>query len=154
MKLEHEFTYRTAVVGPHVIGDGPFGTRHHYEMTDGDIEGPRLKAKSIGTGSDWMLIGADGFMRMDVRLQLVTDDGAVLLARYHGLAEANGALRTAIETGKPTGYDDQHIRTVWQIESGDPRYAWVNQTVFVGKGRVQPSEGGRPGFEHRVYRAA
>lgn len=154
MRLEHEFTYRTAVNGPHVVGDGPFGTRHHYDMTDGEVEGPRLRARSSGDGTDWMLVGADGFLRMDVRMQLVTDDGAVLLVRYHGPAEANDRLQQAIEAGEETSFDDQRIRTVWQIESGDCRYAWVNQAVFVGEGRVCPTFSGRPGFEHRVYRAA
>ena len=153
MRLEHEFTYRTAVDGPHVVGDGPFGTRHLYGMNDGVIEGPRLKARTAGGAADWMLIGPDGSMRMDVRLHFVTDDGAVLLARYHGLAEVDERFHSAIVAGKPTSYDDQRIRTVWQIESGDPRHTWVNQAVFVGEGRACPADDGRPGFEHRIYRA-
>ena len=154
MKLEYEFTYRTAVIGPRIVGDGPFGTRHLYDMTDGVIEGSRLRARSAGAAADWMLIGGAGFMRMDVRLQLVTDDGAVLLAHYRGPAEANHRLRAAIEAGAATGYDDQCIRAVWRIESGDARYAWVNRTVFVGEGRVCPTDAGVPGFEQCVYRAA
>ena len=149
-----KFTYRTAVGGPHVIGEGPFGTRHLYDVMDGVVEGPRLNARSAGAAADWMLVGSDGFMRMDVRLQFATDDGAMMLAHYHGPAEANDRLRAALQAGEPTSYEDQLIRVIWQIESGDPRYAWVNQAVFIGEGRVCPSQDGRPGFEHRVYRAA
>ena len=101
-----------------------------------------------------MLVGADRFLRMDVRIQLLTDDGAVLCARYRGPAETNDRLQAAIAGSEPTGFDDQHIRTWWELESGDPRYAWVNQAIFVGEARFQPTEAGAPGFEHRVYRAA
>lgn len=152
--LAYEFTYRTAVVGPHEVGQGPFGVRQHYELADGVVEGPRLSARSVDSGADWMLSGADGFMRMDARVQLLTGDGAVLLARYHGPAESNARLQAAIAGGEPTDFEEQRIRTWWELESGDPRYAWVNQTVFVGEARFQPTESGQPGFEHRVYRAA
>ena len=101
-----------------------------------------------------MLLGDDGHLRMDVRLQLATSDGAVLLARYRGPVEANGGLRITMESEASTDYDDQLIRTVWDFEAGDRRYAWLNQAVFIGEGRVRPSGEGAPGFEHRVYRAA
>ena len=34
------------------------------------------------------LIGADGFSRLDVRTQLVTDDGAFIYVYYTGLLDA------------------------------------------------------------------
>ncbi len=149
--LRHEFTYRTSVAGPHEVGAGPYGTRQYYEMTDGVIEGARLSGRTLGSGSDWMLVGTDGFLRMDVRLQILTDDGAVLCARYHGLAEANERLQQAIASGAATSFADQSIRTSWRIETGDSRYAWINRSVFIGEGRVQPS-GSAAGFEHRIHR--
>ena len=101
-----------------------------------------------------MLVGEDGLMRMDVRVQLRTDDGAVLLARYRGTARPTEQMQVALATGQPTAFDDQAIRTVWRLESGDPRYAWLNEAVFVGEGRVLPAGPDRPGFEHRVHRVA
>lgn len=154
MNLEHEFTFRTAVSGPHVVGEGAYGTRHYFEMTVGVMEGARLNAQTMGCAADWMLVGSDGFMRMDVRLQLAMCDGAVMLARYHGLAEGNDHLQNALRAGRSTDYDDQCIRTIWQLESGNPRYAWVNRSVFVGEGRACARDDGTSGFEHRVYRAA
>lgn len=154
LSLAHEFTYRTSIAGPHEVGDGPYGARQYYEMTDGIVEGSRLAGRTIGTGSDWMLAGSDGFLRMDARIQILTNDGAVICARYHGPAEANAKLREAIGANEPTGFDDQRIRTHWLLEAGDPRYAWVNQNVFVGEGRSSPQRSGIAGFEHRVYRVA
>lgn len=150
--LAHEFTYRTAVAGPHEVGEGPYGIRHYYEMTDGVIEGARLTGRTLGSAGDWMLVGADGFLRMDVRLQILTNDGAVLCARYRGPAEANARLRQSIASGQPTSFAEQRIRTCWELESGDARYAWVNQSIFVGEGRFCPAGAEASGFEHRIHR--
>ena len=151
-KLVHEFTFHSAVSAPQEVGTGPFGHRQYYAMRDGLIEGSRLTGKLLGAGSDWMLMGPDGFMRMDVRIQIETDDGAVICVRYFGPAEANEVLGQAVAACSPTEFSDQSIRSHWLLESGDPRYAWVNQSVFVGEGRLLPAEPGVLGFEHRVYR--
>lgn len=42
------------------------------------ISAQRPLPKLLGSGSDWMLVGSDGFMRMDVRVQIETDDGAII----------------------------------------------------------------------------
>ena len=151
-KLVHEFTFHSAVSAPREVGAGPFGRRQYYAMRDGSIEGPRLRGTLLGPGSDWMLVGSDGFMRMDVRIQIETEDGAVLCAHYFGPAEANDMLGRAVAACSPTEFSDQSIRTHWILETGDPRYDWVNQGVFVGEGRLRPASPGVLGFEHRVYR--
>jgi hypothetical protein len=44
----------------------------------------------------------------------------------------------AIGTGAATDFEDHYFRTNPRLETGDPRYAWVNQTLFVGKGHALP----------------
>ncbi|MBC8138021.1 MAG: DUF3237 domain-containing protein [Fibrella sp.] len=152
LQLVHEFTYRVACGPPHEVGVGPYGSRQYFAMTGGTVEGLRLKGNLLGAGSDWMLTGPDGLMRMDVRVQIETDDGAILCAHYFGPCEANETLRRAVTACVPTEFADQSIRSHWVLETGDLRYAWVNQTVFVGEGRLLPAGPGILGFEHRVYR--
>jgi hypothetical protein len=50
----------------------------------------------------------------------------------------------------PTQFGEQYIFVTPRMETGDPRYSWVNQTVFIGEGRVLPG----PRIEFRVYRVA
>lgn len=151
-KLIYEFTYHVASSSPHEVGVGPFGHRQYYEMTEGVLKSPRLNGRLLGSGSDWMLVGPDGFTRMDVRVQIETDDQAVICAHYFGPAEANQKLAQAMAASAPTGFSDQLIRSHWLLETGDPRYAWVNQAVFVGESRLLPVRPGVLGSEHRVYR--
>ncbi len=149
--LKLAFTYSTRVSQPHDAGSGPYGPRQYYEMTNGVLDGPRLTGRTLGSGADWMLQGADGYLRMDARIQVETEVHAVICARYFGVAKASRRLIEALAASEPTGFEDQRIRTHWVLETGHPRYLWVNQAVFVGEGRVRPTGDGFAGFEHRVY---
>ena len=45
-------------------------------------------------------------------------------------------------------YGGQYFFTNPRLETGDERYKWVNQTQFLGQGRLVPG----PTVEYRVYR--
>ena len=152
LQLLYEFTCRIACSPPFDAGTGPYGGRQYYEITGGTVVGTRLADKLVGSGGDWMLAGPDGYMRMDVRVQIETNDGAVIFAHYFGPAEANDRLKQAVTTCVSTEFDDHSIRSHWVLETGDPRYRWVNRSVFAGQGRLLPAGPDVLGFEHKVYR--
>ena len=118
-----------------------------YPVIGGQAKGERIRGSFVGSGADWVLIGPDGWARLDVRAELQTDDGAVIYISYRGVLEMNDKVMAASAPGQETGFGDQYFRTVPMLETGDERYAWVNKTVFVGKGRIT---GG--GVEYEVYR--
>jgi hypothetical protein len=149
MKLEYEFSYSAELKPALAVGAGPFGTRLVVEVIGGSFEGPRLKGKILSGGGDWLLVGNDGFGRLDVRAQFVTDDGAAVYAQYFGILQLTDKVQQALaapEVG--TDFDDQYFRSAPRFETGDARYAWLNQTLFVGEGRIRP---GRT-VEYKVYR--
>jgi hypothetical protein len=149
MKLVHEFTINALLKQPLPIGPGPIGTRMYYEIIGGEVTGERLRGKVL-SGGEWALIGPDGFLRVDVRAQVETNDGATLYLQYLGLLELNEAVQNATATGTGTAYGDQYFFTNPRIETGDPRYAWLNTTFFIGEGHL--IEG--LGVEYRVWRPA
>ncbi|RLA49510.1 MAG: DUF3237 domain-containing protein [Gammaproteobacteria bacterium] len=149
MNLVQEFTLKATLAQPLPIGTGPTGMRMYYDVPDGEIIGDRLRGKVLG-GGEWALIGPDGFLRIDVRLQVETHDGAFLYIQYVGLLEANEAVQSALANGTGTEFGDQYFVTNPRIETGDERYAWLNTTFFIGEGRVLPGLG----VEYRVWRPA
>tara|TARA_R110000868_G_scaffold39980_4_gene138627 strand:- start:849 stop:1298 length:450 start_codon:yes stop_codon:yes gene_type:complete len=149
MKLVKEFTFKAMLKPPVPIGAGPIGTRMYYEVTRGEVEGERLRGKVLG-GGEWALIGPDGYLRVDVRAQVETHDGAFLYVQYFGLLEMNAAVQAAISSGTGTEFGDQQFHTNPRIETGDARYSWVNTTFFIGEGRILPGLG----IEYRVWRPA
>ena len=78
MDLVHEMTYHAMLRPPLAVGTGPFGTRMVFEAISGVLEGPRMRGKFVGAGGDWLLVGSDGFGRLDVRVQIETEDGAIV----------------------------------------------------------------------------
>lgn len=147
--LEHEMTLRLQTRGPLASTDGsPLGARQYWEMTEGELSGARIHAKIAMPGGDWYRSGADGFGRPDVRVQLVTDDGQVIMLAYTGLVEVTDRFRRAAESGGSTQFGDQYMRMAMFFDSGAPQYAWLTQHLFVAEGRIA----GRSEIEYRVYR--
>jgi len=137
-ELVYEATYRAQILPPVDVGPGPFGHRLVFEVTEGVVEGERLNGIIKSGGGEWFLAGTDGFGRIDVRLQMTTQDGANIYVQYFGLLELNEATMGAIGTAAATEFEDHYFRTTPRLETGDERYAWVNQTVFLGKGHLLP----------------
>ena len=103
-----------------VIENGPQGTRTIVQLVGGRFEGPRLKASVETPAGDWITNRADGSYRLDVRLTLRTDDGAVILVTYNGIGHTTNAGAS--------------LRTAPLFETGDPRYTWLTGLQAVGIG--------------------
>lgn len=54
----------------------------------------------------------------------------------------------ALQNGVSTDFDQQYFRTSPRFESSDPRYSWMQQSVFVGQGRIIAG----PGVEYNLFR--
>jgi len=116
-------------------------------MTEGTLTGDRINATIAMPGGDWNVVGTDRFGRPDVRVQFVTDDGAVVLLHYTGLVERTDNFNKAAESGEATGWEDQYMRMFMTFDTGAERYAWLNQHLFIAEGRLAgPSE-----IEYAIY---
>ncbi len=104
-----------------VVENGPQGTRTIVQIVSGRFEGPRFKAAVQIPAGDWITNRADGSYRLDVRLTLKTDDGALILVTYNGIGQTT-----------PAGAS---LRAAPLFETGDQRYAWLTklQAVAVGE---------------------
>jgi hypothetical protein len=149
-ELIHEFDMH-AEVTPDDVGPGPFGHRRIANITSGHVSGERLNGTIGGAGADWMLRGPDGFGRVDVRLTVHSGDGAYIYVQYLGILELTPGIVAVMRGGDtPTDYGDQYFITSPRLETGDERYMWLNQTMFIAEGRLVPG----PAVDYRVYRVA
>src|SRR3989449_6371176 len=113
-----------------VVENGPQGTRTIVQILGGRFEGPRLKATVQVPAGDWITNRADGSYRLDVRLTLKTDDGALILVTYNGIGQTT-----------PAGAS---LRGAPLFETGDQRYVWLT--------RLQAGGGGEAGGTAVTYR--
>jgi hypothetical protein len=148
ISFEKAMTYRVKIRGPLTATTGaPLGEIQYWEMSDAWLDGPRIKARAAMPGGDWMRVGRDGMWRPDVRVQFETEDGVTVLLHYSGLVKPNPRFIQAATDGAPTAFDDQYLRQVLRFETGDERYLWLTQEIFVAEGRLAgPSE-----IEYNVY---
>ena len=103
-----------------VVENGPQGTRTIVQVVGGRFEGPRLKASVQTPAGDWITNRADGSYRLDVRLTLKTDDGALILVTYNGIGQTTNAGAS--------------LRIAPLFETGDSRYVWLTRVQAVGVG--------------------
>jgi Protein of unknown function (DUF3237) len=103
-----------------VIENGPQGTRTVVQVVGGRFDGPRLKASVEIPAGDWITNRADGSYRLDVRLTLKTDDGALILVTYNGIGQTTSAGAS--------------LRVAPLFETGDSRYVWLTRLQAIGVG--------------------
>jgi hypothetical protein len=118
--FEYLGTLRAEIGTRTVIENGPQGTRTIVQVVGGSFEGPRLKASVQTPAGDWITNRADGSYRLDVRLTLKTNDGAVILVTYNGIGQATNAGAS--------------LRIAPLFETGDSRYVWLTRLQAVGVG--------------------
>ncbi len=135
MKLEFLMEYTADRQRPtRTTGTGPFGTRGLAVVTGGSFEGPRLKGTIWAGGGDWWLRDPEGVLRLDVRATFETDDGALIYVQYYGVRRSE-AGRPAAQPGETSEYGDAYFMTTPRFETGDDRYAWLNDLVCVAEGK-------------------
>lgn len=121
LPVEHLFTLTASVTGPTPIQGGPQGSLLLFRATDGTFDGPRLKGTILEhSGGDWVSVRGDGSFKLDVRLTLITDDGAAIYMSFCGI-------------GVP-GAGGAELRTAPLFETGSEKYAWLNRVQGVATG--------------------
>jgi hypothetical protein len=143
-------TYRLQVRGPLESRDGspPSTRRIYWEMTKATLEGPQIRATSPMSGIDWFSPSEDGFGRPHVRMPFLTDDGALILLEYRGIAQASEAFVRAVERDTATDWGDQYLRMALTFDTTSERYQWLTQSLFIARGRLR----GAKDLEYQVFR--
>lgn len=131
LPVEHLFTLTADTKVAGLLPTGPQGGRVVVEASSGSFEGPKLKGTVVPPGGDWVTLQPDGSLRLDVRLTLLTDDGAHILMSYRGIGTEGG----------------KKLVTAPTFETADERYAWLNSVQAVATGST-----GDDSVTYEVYR--
>lgn len=144
-KLSHLYDMHVDLEPPQVIGAAPAGNRQVFIVKGGTFEGPRIKGTLLPGGGDWALMRPDG-VQLDVRATAQTDDGALIYAAYSGLIIAAPDVFSRLVSGEDVPLSEYYFYTNPMFQTGSEKYAWLNQLIAIGRGRVVPN-----GVEYRVW---
>lgn len=131
-------TYRADLDDPQqMIGKAHFGRRMIAVLTGGLLEGERLRGRVLAGGGDWATIDDQETLRLDARVTFETHDGALIFVSYRGVLRPMSKVREFSLRGGPATEEERaqlYFRTAPIFETGDERYAWLNNIVAVGLG--------------------
>ena len=116
------------------IGEGPYGDRSTVIFRGGRFEGPRLTGKILPGGGDWEIVKDHGDRQtahLNTRYNLVTDDGATIYLQTTGTRTGTKEVLEKLGEDESIGPDQYRMRLHLIMETGDPRYAWINEGVFI-----------------------
>ncbi|TYC78013.1 DUF3237 domain-containing protein [Stappia sp. BW2] len=116
------------------MGKGRAGTRRIIPIIGGRVTG-QVSGTVLDMGADWQTILDDGSADIDTRYAFETDDGAVIEIINKGVRHGPPDVLQALTRGKDVDPALYYFRTVARLETGDPRYEWVNRSLFLGTGR-------------------
>lgn len=132
--LTHSFSLRVELAPPIEIGLGRAGIRRIIPIVGGLALGPDIKGRVLNLGADWQTIFADGAAHLDTRYAVETEDGAVIEIVNVGTRHGPKDVIARLSAGEDVDPSSYYMRTTARLETGDDRYLWVNQTIFVCAG--------------------
>lgn len=115
------------------LGPGRAGQRRIIPIIGGTATG-KLAGKLLHLGADWQTVLPDGTAELIARYAIETPDGALIEINNEGYRHGPAEVIQRLAKGEEVSPDQYYMRTTARLESGDPRYSWVNNLVFVGTG--------------------
>ena len=128
------------------VGATPHGIRQVVYIKGGTFEGPKIKGVVLPGGGDWFVRRADQVVEVDVRCVLRTDDNHLIYCGLKGINEMTAEVGIKAITGKSIDSSKYYFRVTAVLETGSPKYAWLNRIVAVGVGNLMPA-----GVEYKIY---
>ncbi len=81
-----------------------------------------------------------------MRKTFETDDGALVHVTYVGLYKFSAAVSRTLSSGGDAQFGDTLFMAQVQFETGNAKYAWLNETLAVAEARETSS-----GVEYQMY---
>ncbi|MBY6151608.1 DUF3237 domain-containing protein [Vannielia litorea] len=132
--LTHAFDLRVELDPIMEMGPGRAGQRRIIPIIGGTVTGERIRGEVLNLGADWQTIFEGGLAELDTRYAMRTHDGAVIEIINFGLRHGPPEVMARVAAGEDVDPAEYYMRTHCRLETGDPRYAWVNRQLFIGIG--------------------
>jgi hypothetical protein len=116
------------------LGNGQAGKRRIIPIIGGSVSGPHVSGEILNLGADWQTVFVGGTAELDTRYAMRTNDGALIEIRNFGYRHGPEAVMKRVANGELVDPGEYYMRTHARLETGDERYSWVNDMLFVGTG--------------------
>jgi hypothetical protein len=111
---------------------------------EGWVTGPRIGGKIVLPTADWLRTMPSGSLRVDARMTLETDDGAIIHVSYGGVISASKENFERLAKGTVLTAAEMYFITAPVFQTAHPGYDWLNHIQALGK--LVAVKGGEGGF--------
>jgi hypothetical protein len=111
---------------------------------DGSAKGPKINGTIVAPTADWLRVMPSGSLRVDARMMVRTDDGAVIHVSYGGVINVSAENFQRMGQGGTLTADDMYFIIAPVFQTSHAKYAWLNRIQAIGK--VVAVQGGERGF--------
>jgi hypothetical protein len=132
------FLLREQVPPRVLVGQTPNAYRRIGVITGGVFEGERLSGEVV-TGNDWQNVRKDSCIKLDVRLVLKTNDGALIVMTYQCLRAGTPEVMGKLDKGEDVDPSSYYFRMNPLFETSSEKYDWMNRIIAVGVGHRPPN---------------
>jgi hypothetical protein len=130
IETEYLMTVHAELDAPHLIDTGS----RIVNVKGGWANGPKIKARIIAPGADWLQPLPSGVTRIDVRLTMLTDDEQLIFISYNGVIAHSEQSAAKMARGEPVTHADAlYFVVAPTFRTGAEKYAWLNRVQAVGK---------------------
>lgn len=144
IKTEYLMTYLVPISAQRIKIDGTMLITAGYP--GGWVKGPGISGKFVAPGGDWITITPAGAARLDARIVIETDDGALIYMTYGGIVVSSQ------EAGEALGRGEVVTDKTWPyfviaptFRTSSEKYDWLNKVQAVGK-MVEIKRGGEDSY--------
>jgi hypothetical protein len=115
-----------------------------FHSERGRVEGPRVKGTILPPTADWLRATPSGSLRVDARMTIATEDGALIYLAYGGVISIALGDFARMAAGETLRADEMYFMTAPVFQTAHPDYAWLNHMQAIGKAAAL--KGGDGGF--------
>ena len=147
-RIEAELKPPLAVSDSKVVFNAPSGSLI-------DVESNQVAGEMASPSGDWLEVQESGTMNLNIRDIFRLTDGSSLLATITGRSVPNDVVAPKLNSGAKVLGDEMYFVLSILMETNSSDYAWVNDTIFVGRMTEMVNPADASGMiAYDVYRVA
>jgi hypothetical protein len=126
--------YLMTLYAPLEAGQAVDSTLYIYNVRPGGwVKGPKINGSIVAPGGDWFRVLPSGASRLDVRLAIKTDDGALIYMSYNGIFKDTKESQARADKGEVLTSNDLYFVIAPSMQTSAKKYAWLNDVQCIGK---------------------
>jgi len=92
------------------------------------------------TGADFQMIHGGTLARLEARYMLELEDGARVFVQNNAMRAASAEVTGRLLCGEPVDPAEVYFRGQVALETGDPRWSWLNERLYLCVGQRLPTQ--------------